>query len=138
MRDYACRNETTWEALDNRPELPASNPFDFNTFFKTRLNILVMGDSVAVQFGSWLQTAGGATNKTVLVNLHWRKNGIADGLVAAPVEGGGSVAYWRILGFWEKATAQNALAQPWPRLEERAGCRCCMIVIQLKAINAMF
>jgi hypothetical protein len=109
MHDYACRNETTWEALDNRLELPASNPFDFNTFFKTRLNILVMGDSVALQFGSWLQTAGGATNKTVLVNLNWRQNGTADGLAIAPVEGGGSVAYWRIIGFWEKAFTRTPL-----------------------------
>jgi hypothetical protein len=107
--DYDCRNTTTWEALDNRPELPASNPFDFNSFFKTRLNILVMGDSMAVQFGSWLQTAGGATNRTVLVTLHWRKNGLADGLVAAPVQGGGSVAYWRMLGFWETVTATSPL-----------------------------
>ena len=96
---------------ETRVGLAASqHPFEFHTIFKTSLNILVMGDSVAVQFGSWLQTAGGATNKTVLATLNWRKWGLADGLAVAPVEGGGSVAYWRILGFWEKAT----LGKPLP------------------------
>jgi len=116
--DYACRNATTWEPLGNRPELPTSNPFDFNTFIKTSLNILIMGDSVAMQFGSWFQTAGGATNKTVLVSLYWRMNEVADGLVIAPVDGGGSIAYWRILAFWEKANARRGLPNRGPGWRE--------------------
>jgi hypothetical protein len=82
-------------------DLPISNPFDFNFFFQTSLNILIMGDSLALQFGSWLQAAGGGrTNKTTLRWLDWKRDGKHEGLTVAPVEGGGRVAYWRILNLW--------------------------------------
>ena len=100
---YKCRNTSSWDVLDNRMELPASNPFDFNTFVQTSLNILIMGDSLAVQFGNWFQAAGeGATNKRVLKSLTWSNgNTTVDGLAVAKVKGGGSIAFWRILGLWE-------------------------------------
>ena len=105
---YACRNITSWIPLDGRSELPSSNPFDFYTYIKTNLNILLMGDSLAVEFGSWFQNAGRATNKTVLKQLPF-KGHFADGLVVANVDGGGSIAYWRILGLWERRTLNRPL-----------------------------
>jgi hypothetical protein len=95
---YACRNVTTGEPLATRKDLPTKHPFNFAITIRTNLNILVMGDSLAVEFGSWFQVASEATNKTILQMLSWRKS-IAEGMAIAHVQGGGSIAYWRILGF---------------------------------------
>jgi hypothetical protein len=108
---YACRNITTWEPVDDRAELPSSSPFDFYTYIQTNLNILVMGDSLAVEFGSWFQNAGRATNKTVLKYLPIGDH-LGEGLAVAKVDGGGSISYWRILGLWERRT----LDRPLPNL----------------------
>jgi hypothetical protein len=109
---YACRNPTSWEALDDRMELPPSNPFDFGFSFQTRLNILIMGDSLALQFGSWLQAAGGGrTNKTTLQWVDWKADGFHEGLAVAPVAGGGTIAYWRILDFWSKRALHNKMGK---------------------------
>ena len=105
---YACRNITTWKPVDDRAELPSSNPFDFYSYIQTNLNILVMGDSLAVEFGSWFQNAGRATTKTVLKHLQFTGH-LAEGLVVANVDGGGSIAYWRILGLWERRTLNRPL-----------------------------
>jgi hypothetical protein len=52
---------------------------------------------------SWLQAAGGGrTNKTTLRRLDWKDDGLHEGLAVATVEGGGRIAYWRILNFWTK------------------------------------
>ena len=100
-REYACRNRTTGQPIDDRAELPTSNPFEFTTYIQTKLNILFMGDSLAVEFGSWFMIASQATNKTVIETLKWRKS-TAEGLAVASAQGGGMAAYWRILGFWQK------------------------------------
>jgi hypothetical protein len=103
---YACRNATTWEVMDDRMDLPPStnnnsNPFDFQFVFQTSLNILIMGDSLAVQCGSWLQVAGGGrSNKTILHWLDWKSDGLVEGMAVATVNGGGSIAYWRLMNFW--------------------------------------
>lgn len=84
-------------------ELPSPNPFDFYTFIQTKLNILVMGDSLAVEFGTWLQNAGRAKNKSVIEGIDWRRY-IAEGLVIGNVDGGGSISYWRNVAFWARKT----------------------------------
>lgn len=102
---YACRNRTTGQPIDDRAELPTSNPFEFTTYIQTKLNILFMGDSLAVEFGSWFMIASQATNKTVIETFSWPKSKPAEpaeGLAVASAQGGGMAAYWRILGFWQK------------------------------------
>lgn len=96
---YPCRDKISGKPLDHRVELPSSNPFDFYTFIQTDLNILVMGDSLAVEFGTWFQNAGRAKNKTNIEGIDWKRY-IAEGLVFADVDGGGTISYWRNLGFW--------------------------------------
>ncbi|KAI2502201.1 hypothetical protein MHU86_12253 [Fragilaria crotonensis] len=108
---YACRNITTWEPLDDRAELPSSSPFDFYTYIQTNLNILVMGDSLAVEFGSWFQNAGRGTDKNILKYIPIGDH-LGEGLTTSKVDGGGSISYWRILGLWEKRT----LNRPLPNL----------------------
>lgn len=105
---YTCRNASTWEPLDGRVELPSSNPFDFYTYIRTKLNILVMGDSLAVEFGTWFQSAGQATNNTVLEYLQWWRS-VAEGMALAEVDGGGSISYWRILGLWKRGACNGPL-----------------------------
>ena len=82
---YPCRDKTSWKPLGDRVELPSSNPFDFYTFIQTNLNILVMGDSLAVEFGTWFQNAGRAKNKTNIEGIDWKRY-IAEGLVFADVD----------------------------------------------------
>jgi hypothetical protein len=98
--EYACRNGMSGEPLNMRKELPSNHPFNYSISIRTNLNILVMGDSLAIEFGSWLQMAAGAQNKTFLKSLKWHKS-FAEGLTIAHVQGGGSVSYWRMLAFWD-------------------------------------
>jgi hypothetical protein len=96
---YACRDKISGKPLRNRVELPSSNPFDFYTFIQTNLNILVMGDSLAVEFGIWFQNAGRAKNTTIIEGLRWRHR-IAEGLAFSEVDGGGTISIWRNIDFW--------------------------------------
>jgi hypothetical protein len=75
-----------------------------------------MGDSLAVEFGSWFQIAGQAPRKHVLETLPaWK--GLAANTTSAPYglkaasarHGGGIIAYWRLLGFWEQRTRGRQL-----------------------------
>mmetsp|Transcript_9023 Transcript_9023/g.15067 ORF Transcript_9023/g.15067 Transcript_9023/m.15067 type:complete len:475 (+) Transcript_9023:69-1493(+) len=118
LNKYECRitKPPNSKSIENRTELPSQNPFhEFSTYIQTNLNILFMGDSLAVEFGSWFQIATQAPHKTVLETLNkWQGLG-ADkapphGLtVASARHGGGVIAYWRLLGFWEERTAGRSL-----------------------------
>lgn len=69
---YPCRNMISGKPLRNRVELPSSNSFQFYTFIQTNLNILVMGDSIPVEFGTWFHNVGRAKNKTNIEGLPWK------------------------------------------------------------------
>jgi hypothetical protein len=82
---YACRNATTWELMDDRMDLPPSmnnnsNPFDFQFVFQTSLNILIMARLIGspiwilVASGRWRQNE---QNHTALVGLEkrWTRRG---------------------------------------------------------------
>ena len=105
---YPCRDKISGKPLGDRVELPSSNPFDFYTFIQTNLNILVMGDSLAVEFGTWFQNAGRAKNKTNIEGIDWKRY-IAEGLVFSEVDGGGTISFWRNLGFWLRRNRGLAL-----------------------------
>lgn len=83
-----------------RAPLPPNHPFNLSTSIRTKLNILVCGDSLSVEFGKYLQIMSGATNSTSLQKLSWNKGKkLVEGLEFSRVSGGGSVSYWRTLNF---------------------------------------
>lgn len=58
------------KAIKTRSELPNDNPFqEFSTYIQTNLNILFMGDSLSVEFGSWFQIASQAPKTVALYGL---------------------------------------------------------------------
>jgi hypothetical protein len=82
--------------------------FDFTTHITTSLKLLLMGDSVGIQFSQLLEEAAGASvhNRSVL-RYSW---GLHEGLhISAPVRGGGAVAGWRITGMLSRRRENTAL-----------------------------
>jgi len=74
---------------------------NFTTTVTTDLNIIIMGDSIAVQLGQGFQEASGTADENRHVYRYsW---GTHEGLsIAAPVRGGGAVAFWRIVDMWRR------------------------------------
>lgn len=82
-----------------RPLLPdaLSELVDFSVPFSTNLKILLMGDSVSVQFSQALQEMAGANeNSRDVVLYSWGEH---EGIHLASARGGGLVAGWRLLHF---------------------------------------
>lgn len=79
---------------------------DFDTQLTTSLKIIVLGDSVGIQFSQALQEAAGAQmqNRHV-IKYSWRNH---EGVhLAQPVRGGGAVAGYRITGMFTYKQKDN-------------------------------
>jgi hypothetical protein len=101
----------------------ATGVLDFSTSIRTNLKILLMGDSVGIQFSQTLEMAMGADPcaRKVLGYSWGRKEGAGhEGLhVSTPIEGGGTIAGWRINGILQRAgenkPGPNACCGGWSR-----------------------
>jgi hypothetical protein len=95
--DYHCTGER--EALDGELQ----RTLVFRTEIDTDLNILVMGDSVAIQMSHILQEAAQVAEK-VMHKASWKMRDTGkqyDGLHSGVTSRRGLVAGWRILNFWK-------------------------------------
>lgn len=88
--------------------LDAPRVFDFNTTVSTKLNILVMGDSLSVQMAQAMDGALGVNYPKIrdnnnplrqLLKMEW---GNTEGVTLSKVTGGGSLATFRINGWFLK------------------------------------
>jgi hypothetical protein len=96
---------------------PLQPLLNFTTFIHTNLNILVMGDSVAIQFGQLLEEALGviASSRTVVHNS-WAGN---EGVTIASTKSGGAIGLYRLTGMFlptgEGQPLPNAAGGGWNR-----------------------
>jgi hypothetical protein len=86
-------NDKNHEAKKANQRVPLSPSFhsilNVSTYFQTNLKILVLGDSVGIQFTQVLQEAAGA-NEVIMLKYAW---GLHEKVsIAAPIQGGGVVA----------------------------------------------
>ena len=94
--------------------------FDFTTELSTSLKILVMGDSVDIQFSQVLEEAMGVGHNNDTASSSCQRTvyryswGTHEGLhISAPVRGGGVVAGWRITGMLSRSRE----GQPLPNAQ---------------------
>lgn len=98
------------------PLLGALQPLlNFTTMVETPLNILFMGDSVAIQFGQLLEEALGAVaDSRAVIHNSWAGN---EGVTIASTEGGGAIALYRLTGMFlargEGQPLPNAAGGGW-------------------------
>jgi hypothetical protein len=105
------------------PEMEAATGvLDFSTSIRTNLKILLMGDSVGIQFSQTLEMAMGADPcaRKVLRYTSGKEGFGHEGLhVSAPIQGGGTIAGWRINGILqrdgENKTGPNKCCGGWSR-----------------------
>ena len=94
-----------------RRELPLEmkSALDFVTTISTNLKIVVMGDSVGIQVAQGLEEASGASHqhRTVLRPAWGPPHETM--AVSAPVEGGGVIASWRIIGMLKRESEGKPL-----------------------------
>jgi hypothetical protein len=104
---YICNKDrfkrdriTTHKAFDMKGNV------DFHAQISTSLKILIIGDSVGIQFSQALQEATGAHPDHRHVVYHsWRKH---EGVhIASPVRGGGAAAGFRITGLLKEKQKNN-------------------------------
>jgi hypothetical protein len=88
------------------PEMEAATGvLDFSTSIRTNLKILLMGDSVGIQFSQTLEMAMGADPcaRKVLRYTSGKEGLGHEGLhVSSPIQGGGTIAGWRINGMLQR------------------------------------
>jgi hypothetical protein len=86
-------NKRKTKAIQRVPLSPSLHSIlNVSTYFQTNLKILVLGDSVGIQFAQVLQEAAGANHVSMLIyawGLHEKVS------IAAPIQGGGVVAGFR-------------------------------------------
>lgn len=104
---YKC-NQTTRTATS--PIFRKPNVFDFNVQITTSQNILVMGDSIGIQFSQSLQEAAGAENHTR--NVLRYTNVAGDGIHLAPTRGGGVIAGYRMTGMFRETERDKISHMP--------------------------
>ena len=90
---------------------------NFTTTIRTHLNLLVMGDSVGIQFGQLLEEALGAKESSrTLIHEAWVGH---DGVTISSTAGGGALANYRITGMFlaegEGKPLPNAYGGGWNR-----------------------
>mmetsp|Transcript_18837 Transcript_18837/g.28227 ORF Transcript_18837/g.28227 Transcript_18837/m.28227 type:complete len:494 (+) Transcript_18837:93-1574(+) len=85
--------------------------FNFQAQISTSLKVLIMGDSVGIQYSQALQEAAGASHDhRKVLRYTW---GLHEGInLASPVRGGGAVAGWRITGIFRQEQMNNNQAMP--------------------------
>jgi hypothetical protein len=96
---------------DTSPIFSQQNKLDFQTLISTPLKVLLMGDSVGIQFSQFLQdTAGASHNNRKVLRYTW---GNHEGLhIASPIRGGGAIAGWRITGMFGNKGMNNIKYMP--------------------------
>jgi hypothetical protein len=104
---YVCKaNKYFGPRAAVSPVFLQNGVLDFDTQITTSLKIIVLGDSVGIQFSQALQEAAGAEvgNRHVIL-YSWRKH---EGVhLAQPVRGGGAVAGFRITGMFTYKQKDN-------------------------------
>lgn len=90
---------------------------NFTTAIQTNLNVLVMGDSVGIQFGQLLEEAVGAQESSrKIIHESWPGH---DGVTISTTKGGGAIANYRITGMFlaegEGKPLPNAEGGGWNR-----------------------
>jgi hypothetical protein len=104
---YICKADKFFgPRIATSPIFLQKGVLDFDTEISTSLKIIVLGDSVGIQFSQALQEAAGAQmpNRHVL-KYSWRKH---EGVhLAQPVRGGGAVAGYRITGMFTMKQKDN-------------------------------
>ena len=111
---YLCNwNESTLSTI-NFPDVP-SGVFDFTVHIATKLKILFIGDSLALQFSIWFEKACGviAHKKLAIAKQIGSTADLVN--VANEINGGGAIAFWRIIGVW----IQKFQGQPGPNRGEK-------------------
>jgi len=104
---YACKADGyTGARAAVAPAFSKKGVVDFNVQLSTSLKILIVGDSVGIQFSQALQEAAGAnTADRHVVKYAWRDH---EGVhLASPVSGGGAVAGFRITGLFRYSQKDN-------------------------------
>ena len=104
---YICKADGyTGERASLSPKFSQNGVLDFHVQITTSLKILIVGDSVGIQFAQALQEATGALSENRHVVYHsWRQHeGVT---VASPVRGGGAAAGFRITGLLKEKQKNN-------------------------------
>ena len=97
---YQCSDDGNRTPLEPKLQQVLGN---FSTHIQTDLRIIVIGDSIALQLAHELQANAGATSYTRLHDFRWRQgSGNALGMIVSQVAGGGFIAFWRIVGMFQR------------------------------------
>ena len=100
---YTCDQNNSKFDRRQLPDVPPG-VLDFTVHIATSLKILFIGDSLSHQTSLWFERACGATTHTVVAQLEWREGGKAEWInVASTINGGGAVAYWRMIDLWTRS-----------------------------------
>ncbi len=111
---YKCVGDKyTGPRKETSPHFSKDGVMDFQTEMSTSLNILVVGDSVAMQFSQALQEASGANStdgSRRVLHYSWRKHeGVT---LATGVNGGGAIGGFRITGLFSRKQRDNSFQLP--------------------------
>lgn len=104
---YVCRADKFFgPRAATSPAFLQKGVLDFDAQITTSLKIIVLGDSVGIQFSQALQEAAGAqVQNRHVVKYSWRNH---EGVhLAQPVRGGGAVAGYRITGMFTLKQKNN-------------------------------
>ena len=96
---YLCNWNESTPSRTNFPDVPAG-VFDFTVHIATNLKILFVGDSLALQFSIWFEKACGTIEHKTLADMDHRGKKADMVNVANKINGGGAVAFWRMIGLW--------------------------------------
>ena len=96
---YLCNWNESTPSRRNFPDFPPG-VFDFTVHIATKLKILFIGDSLALQFSIWFERACGATEHKRLVEIPYRRNKAEHVNLANEINGGGAIAFWRMNRIW--------------------------------------
>ena len=96
---YLCNWNESTPSRRNFPDVPAG-VFDFTVHMSTKLKILFIGDSVALQFSIWFERACGGTEQIILAGVQQRRGKRYHVYVANEIDGGGAISFWRMNGVW--------------------------------------
>lgn len=99
---YLCSRRDPRFNRTQFPNVPAG-VFDFSVHMATRLKILFIGDSLGLQFTVWFEKACGVTKHKMPLMLSWETTKSDWINVASEINGGGTIAFWRMLGIWSQA-----------------------------------
>jgi hypothetical protein len=95
-------------------ELQGKGVLKFGTTISTDLKIMIMGDSLGMQFTQGFEDAAGASSEHYTVIRFTGNGGYEGNTVAAPVRGGGVVAGWRIIAMLQRKTEGEPLPNYGP------------------------